>query len=53
MSSKVEQDSNYVAHRVTVAISSREPETRLRKLRQLAVLGCAVGFLLAAAFILL
>jgi uncharacterized protein with von Willebrand factor type A (vWA) domain len=53
MSSKVEQDNNYVAHRVTVAISSRESETRLRKLRQLAVLGCAVGFLLAAAFIFL
>jgi hypothetical protein len=53
MSSKVEQDSNYVAHRVTVAISSRESEIRLKKRRQLAVLGCAVGFLLAAAFILL
>jgi len=28
MSSKVRQDSNYVAHRVEVAISSRESETR-------------------------
>jgi hypothetical protein len=53
MSSKVKQDSNYIAHRVTIAISSRESEIRLRKLRQLAILGCAVGFLLAAAFILL
>jgi hypothetical protein len=52
MSSKAAQDSNYVAHRVTVAISSRESETRPRKLLQLAILGCAVGFLLAAAFIL-
>ena len=41
------------AYRVTIAISSRESEIRLRKLRQLAILGCAVGFLLAAAFILL
>jgi hypothetical protein len=53
MSSKGAQDSNYVAHRVTVAISSREAEIRPRKLRQLAILACAVGFLLAAAFILL
>jgi len=52
MSSKV-KDSNYVAHHVTVAISSRESEIRQRKLRQLAILGCAVGFLLAAALILL
>ena len=53
MSSKVGQDSNYVAHRVVVAISSRESERQVRKLRQLAVLGCVVGFLLAAAFIVL
>jgi hypothetical protein len=53
MSSKVEQDSNYVAHRVTVAISSREPETRLRRLRQLAMLACAVVFLLVVVFIVL
>jgi hypothetical protein len=53
MSSKAEQDSNYVAHRVTVAISSREPETRLTKLRHLAVLACVVGLLLVAAFIIL
>jgi hypothetical protein len=53
MSSKVGQDSNYVAHRVVVAISSRASDRRVRKLRQLAVLGCVVGFLLAAAFILL
>ena len=52
MSSKV-KDSNYVAHHVTVAISSRESEIRQRKLRQLAILGCAFGFLLAAALILL
>jgi len=38
MSSKVKQDSNYVAHHVTVAISSRESEIRPRKLRQLAIL---------------
>jgi hypothetical protein len=53
MSSKVGQGSNYIAHRVEVAISSRESVKRAKKLRQLAVLGCVVGFLLAAAFILL
>jgi|GEM_PF-1216433 hypothetical protein len=53
MSSKVRQDSNYVAHRVEVAISSRESETRVRKLRLLAVLACVVGFLLVAGFIVL
>lgn len=53
MSSKVGQDSNYVARRVRVAISSREPETRLTKLRYLAVLACVVGFLLVAVFIML
>ena len=53
MNSNVGQDSNYVAHRVEVAISSRESEIRVRRLRQLAVLGCVVGCLLAAAFILL
>jgi hypothetical protein len=53
MSSKVGQDSNYVAHRVEFAISSRESERGARKLRQLAVLGCIVGFLLVAAFVLL
>jgi hypothetical protein len=53
MSSKVAQDSNYVAHRVEVAISSRESETRVRKLRRLAVLGCVVGFLLALVLIVL
>jgi hypothetical protein len=53
MSSKVGQDGNYVAHRVEVAISSRESETRIRKFKQLAVLGCAIGFLLAVAFIVL
>jgi hypothetical protein len=52
MSSKVGQDSKYVAHRVVVAISSREFDRRVRRLRQLAVLGCVVGFLLAATFIL-
>jgi len=53
MSGKVGQDSNYVAHRVEVAISSRESETRVRKLKQLVVLGCVVGFLLVAALIVL
>jgi hypothetical protein len=53
MSSKVGQDSNYVAHHVEIAISSREAEIRARKLRQLAVLACVVGFLLVAAFIAL
>ena len=53
MSSKVGQDSNYVAHHVEVAIGSREAEVRARKLRQLAVSACVVGFLLVAAFILL
>ena len=53
MSSKVGQDSNYIAHRVEVAISSLESETQVRKVRRLAVLGCVVGFLLAAVFILL
>ena len=53
MSSKVGQDSNYVAHRIKVAISSRESETRVRKLRQLAVLACVIGFLLVAAIIVL
>jgi hypothetical protein len=47
------QDSNYVAHHVEVAISSREAEIRARKLRRLAVLACGVGFLLVAAFIVL
>jgi len=53
MSSKVGQDSNYVAHRVEVAISSREYETRVKKLKQLAVLACVVGILLAVALIVL
>jgi hypothetical protein len=53
MSSKVGQDSNYVAHRVEVAISSRESEIRVRKLKRIAVLACVVGFLLVAAFIVL
>jgi len=53
MSSKVGHDSNYVAHHVEVAIGSREAEIRARKLRQLAVSACVVGFLLVAAFILL
>jgi hypothetical protein len=53
MSSKVGQDSNYVAHHVEVAISSREAEIRASKLRRLAVLACGVGFLLVAAFIVL
>jgi hypothetical protein len=51
--SDVGQDSKYIAHRVTVAISSRHSEIRVRRLRQLAVLGCVVGLLLVAAFILL
>lgn len=53
MSSKVGQDSNYVAHHVEVAINSREAEISARKLRQLAVLACVVGFLLVAAFVVL
>ena len=48
---RMNRQNEHVAHRVDVAISSREAEVRAKKLKRLAVVCCVVVFLLALALI--